>query len=79
MKFQVTMKDPDSLGDAVKEAAEEQLATIEGIDADEKESLIEGRAAKLSDFACKWMEYGEYITVEFDTDAGTATVVPGKQ
>ena len=22
----------------------------------------------------KWLEYGEYITVEFDLDAGTATV-----
>lgn len=27
-------------------------------------------------FAAKWVKYGEYVTIEFDTDAGTATVVP---
>lgn len=26
----------------------------------------------------KWFEYGEYLTVEIDTDAKTCTVVPVK-
>lgn len=33
-------------------------------------------AEKVVEFVSKWVKYGEYITVEFDTDAGTAVVVP---
>jgi hypothetical protein len=30
----------------------------------------------MQEFASRWVKYGEYITIEFDTEAGTATVVP---
>jgi hypothetical protein len=30
---------------------------------------------ELERFTEKWLEYGEYIEVEFDTEEGTATVV----
>jgi hypothetical protein len=30
---------------------------------------------KMEDLASEWMEYGEYITVEFDTDKKTCVVV----
>jgi len=32
-------------------------------------------AEKAKEFAEKWIEYGEYIDIEFDTAKGTATVV----
>ena len=76
MKFRVRMKDPDTLGDACTEAAQAALKSVQGIDNDERESLVEGRAASLSEFAAKWFKYGEYVTVELDTEAGTAIVVP---
>lgn len=30
---------------------------------------------KMEDLASEWIEYGEYITVEFDTDKKTCVVV----
>lgn len=30
-------------------------------------------------FANKWVEYGEYVRIEFDTNAGTATVLKLKR
>lgn len=73
MKFRVQFKDPDVVHDAAREAAEAGMP--EGLSEKEKEQLIDGRTEKLTDFASTWVKYGEYITVEFDTDAGTATVV----
>jgi hypothetical protein len=54
MKFRVTMKDPDTLNDAIEEAVEKQMC---------------GR----------WFGYGEYLTVEIDTDAKTCTVIPDNE
>jgi hypothetical protein len=78
-KFRVTMKDPDTLHDACKDAAAEQLESVKGIDGDERESLVDQRAQKLRDFCGQWFRYGEYLTVEIDTDAGTCVVVPASE
>ena len=80
MKFRVTMKNPDALYEAVEYATEGYLDQIEGLkeldlDEEAKDMLLEKKKEKLHEFAGKWMEYGEYITVEFDTEAGTATVI----
>lgn len=77
MKFKVSMKDPDTLSDAVREAVAKQVGSMPDIAADEKELLVETRVDKVYHEACeKWFEYGEYLTVEIDTDAGTCVVVP---
>lgn len=74
MKFRVTMKDPDTLHDACREAAEKSLGEA-ALDDDEREVLIEKRQEKYAEIAAKWFEYGEYVTIEIDTNAKTATVV----
>jgi hypothetical protein len=76
MKFRVTFKDPDGPYDDITEAATQQVKAIQGIDEEERESLIESKREKLASFARKWLDCGEYVTIEFDTDAGTAVVVP---
>ena len=76
MKFTVSMKDPDTLGDAIQEAVKEAVATIEGLDAEEREAVQEERQEKINSLCAKWFEYGEYLRVEIDTDAGTCTVLP---
>jgi len=78
MKFTVSFKDPDVVSDACLEAAKEMLQSVQGIDEEEREELVDTRAAKLRDFTDKWVEYGEYIRVEFDTKADTAIVVKRK-
>ena len=74
MKFKVTFKTPDAVTDAVKEAAEQEVSEI--VDAEERSIQQSELAEQLSDFASTWVKYEEYITVEFDTEKGTATVVP---
>lgn len=74
MKFMITFKDPDTVADAVNEAAKEALESVDGIDDDEREVLVEKRAEKLREAIEPWIEYGEYVRIEFDTEAGTATV-----
>ena len=75
MKVKVFIKDPDVLQDAVEEAVDEELKNS-GLAEDEQEAVRELRIEKALDVANTWWEYGEYITVEFDTEARTARVVP---
>ena len=75
MKFRITMKDPDTLYDACGDAAEAQVKEVEGIDEEERSVLAESRAATLRDLCSPWFEYGEYLTVEVDTETKTRVVV----
>lgn len=75
MKIRVTMKDPDSLSDAIAEAASAEIAGISN-DADEREAVAELRRKKAGEVCAKWFEYDEYLTVEIDTETGTCIVQP---
>jgi len=75
MKFRVTFKDPDGPYDCLTDAAKESVASIEGIDKDEREALANARREELKKLTDRWFEYGEYVTIEIDTEAKTATVV----
>jgi hypothetical protein len=74
MKVRVTLKDPDGVGDCVDEAVRGSLPSE--MDDEEKEAVFDTRREKVKKVLARWIEYGEYVTVEFDTDAGTAVVVP---
>jgi hypothetical protein len=76
MKIRMQLKDPDGVSDSIQEAVEKSVAASGITDEDEREALFEARTEKAGKAIGKWVEYGEYLTVEFDTDAGTATVVP---
>lgn len=78
MKFRITMEDPDGPYESIQDAAKEQVKAIKGITESEREGMLASRAETLDEFVGKWMEYGEYLVVEFDTEAGTATVIPRK-
>lgn len=60
MKFTVFFKTPDAAYYAMKD-----------VRADGAEADVEAAEALME----KFIEYGENISVEFDTDTGTATVV----
>lgn len=77
-KFRVTLKDPDGVFESVREYAESIAAQAKAIPAvaelspgDWAESIRSALSEKIS----RWVKYGEYVTIEFDTEAGTATVV----
>lgn len=73
MKFKVTMKDPDVLHEAVFEAVKNDLLPLP-ISEEERELLVDGRMEKVHQACRQWFSHGEYLTVEIDTEAKTATV-----
>jgi len=78
MKFTVTMKDPDTLHDAIEDACNSSVGDMD-IPDDEKKPIAELRIEKVSDLCGKWFEYGEYLTVEIDTEKQTCEVVEKKR
>ncbi len=74
MKIKVTMKDPDTMYGAVQKVVTAEVKAM-GLPEDEAESLIELRTEKERSKMGKWFEYGEYLSVEFDTETMTATVL----
>lgn len=50
--------------------------TLKDPDDSEINAITDARKDKVNKALRNWVEYGEYITIEFDTEAGTATVVP---
>lgn len=78
MIIRVTLKDPDTMSDSVTEAYRELPKPIELTDVEWYEvrsKRIEAATAQITD---TWMEYGEYLTVDFDLEKMTATVVTEK-
>lgn len=71
-KFRVTLKDPDTLYDAISEQLDKEL---EKMDEDEAEAVRDIRQEKYGEIASKWFRYGEYLTVEIDTEANTCVVI----
>ncbi len=75
MKIRCLFKDPDTMPDAVIDALGKMEAP-EGVSPDEWEDIRESRVETIqSQIADDFMEYSEYIEVEFDTEARTAIVV----
>ena len=78
MKMRVTFKDPDVLADAlydIEKDIERGLAkTLNFSEADASAEAIE-RMIPMHDLVKKFIRYGEYITIDFDTETNTATVI----
>jgi len=79
MKIRITFKDPDgvdvSLEDWLNSWALEKLS---GESEELKEIMIEKKSDEIKEKIRPWVEYGEYITIEFDLDEQTASVVKQK-
>lgn len=75
MKFRITMKDPDGIYECTEDAIKREVMAIPGLSAKEREAVFQTRRKAVNEALSRWFEYGDYVTVEIDTDAGTATVV----
>lgn len=78
MKIRFTFKDPDTVIEAIEEAV---IASIPDniTDRAERAALIETHMCRESNKVAQWFEWSEYVRIEVDTDAGTATVLPAKE
>lgn len=74
MKVKIQLKDPDGIWESIREAAESSTGDTEGLDDNELEAIAEARRRKLEEQCSPWIDCGEYVTIEIDTDAGTAKV-----
>lgn len=76
--IRVTLKDPDTMYDAVQEYVEEELKKSD-LPEDEQEAVKELREEKYREACYVFFEYGEYLTIDIDTDKQTATVIPVRE
>lgn len=74
MKFIVTFKTPDAVANAIKEAAMQAIPP--NIDDAEADAFFSEKQDEMLTCILKWVKYAECVTIEFDTEADTATVVP---
>jgi len=76
MKIRVTLKDPDGFSQGVDYAIEKSVkAEFPSVDDDENEAICEERVEEVWKALKKFVEYKQYVTIEFDTEKGTAEVV----
>jgi hypothetical protein len=68
MKLQITLKDPDALRYCLQDAVEQHIPDANRWD---KEALYEDLYAQVN----KWFTYGEYVTLEYDTEKDAVTVL----
>jgi len=74
MKLKIQLQDPDGVYDSLTEAAESGLPDDDSLSQDEREALTESRRQKLEQQCKLWIKHGEFVVIEIDTEAGTATV-----
>lgn len=77
MKIKLTLKDPDGVHESVGEIVEGIVNQIMSGAAGgllDRDALAEQTREGIMKTLAPWVEYGEYITVEVDTEAKTAVV-----
>lgn len=74
MKVSIQFKNPDAVANAIREAVEREVEVINGLKGSERELIIDERCTEVDALLEKWIEWSEYVTVEFDTEAKTACV-----
>lgn len=72
-QLKIYPKDPDGVYHSIEEFVWKEF---DQFDADERDDLLELRREQMLDHVRQFVKYGEYITIEFDTEADT-TIVRG--
>lgn len=79
MKLYVTFKDPDQLGEALEDKRRAIAAKLQKeLDLSEAgaQTEAEERVKVFDKLVSKYFDWGEYITVELDSETQTIRVVP---
>lgn len=74
MKFKISFKTPDALDDGIRSALAEANVP-DGVDAEGNMDQRQTLTRAMWELSSKFIEFGEFCVIEFDTDAGTANVV----
>ena len=73
MKIKFALKDPDGVYESLHQAAKNSTRSL-ALSAAERDDLIDHRHEQFAAACSKWIRNEEYVTIEIDTDAETATV-----
>lgn len=76
MIFRVTFKTPGVTEDAIKDAVFAESECDCGLCPECRQTYKDMGHDAMTELAEKFVQYGEYVTIEFCTDSQTATVVP---
>lgn len=77
MIIEVSLKTPDALRDSITSAVKEKIERnhlSDDLEELDLQYLIEDETDKILQFAERWFQYGETVTLLLDTVAGTCTV-----
>lgn len=70
------LKDPDGVIFAVSKAVRDELEKVTDISDGERRLLQEGREEEFRFELSRWIQYDEFVEIEFDTENKTARVIP---
>ena len=74
MKIRITFKDPDGTYEEIQRHVRSWLKST-GLTEREIDKIADYREMQLYQQLDPWIKHSEYITVEFDLEAKTATVI----
>lgn len=74
MKLRIVMKDPDGVSNSVSDAVHDSVNEL-GLPRNESDAVLEARMETVNRVLQRWFRWNEYVTIEVDTDTGTAVVV----
>lgn len=75
MKVHILFKDPDGIYESIEEAVKESVESLTGLSDKERHAVLAQRSEEQHEKLSRWIEYGEYVGVAFDTDEMTARVL----
>lgn len=76
MKIKVYLKDPDGFYDGIADAVRDSMAEFNGkLTESEKDDVATRRSEEANEALRRWVEFGEYVSIEFDTQSKTAKVL----
>lgn len=80
MKFRIYMKTPDWDYDLKNEieCKLEAAGKLDGLSKEDRKELVDDEYRAAKDFAYGWIDC-EYVHIEFDTEAKTATLLENKR
>jgi hypothetical protein len=72
MIIKVTMKTPDAMSEAIKDAVAREMPV--NMDEDERQEMFDERVEQAETVLRQWFRWGEILDISFDTETKTATV-----
>ena len=77
MKFQISMKTPDAVEQAIRDVVGREFP--DDYHGEDMVEPFEQRKDELKVLCDKWFKYGETVVIEIDTETQTATVLPTRK